>query len=130
MSSPRPDQLPDPPGVAEEARPEFAVRVEDGPRFRPEADRRYPGRFGEADQVGRNGHDHVVAAAHQLAADGEVGLDIAATSPAGQYEFHRGSWPLTSRASWRDAVLSARNSSRYRGGFRLSKRLRSAARSA
>ena len=47
-----------------------------GLRIQPVSDRRKPRRLGEANQVGRDGHAHVVPSAQQLTADGDGGLDI------------------------------------------------------
>ena len=89
--APQPAQLLDPPGVCEETRPEVAVRVQDGLQIRSVGDRRRPGRLGEADHLGRDGHVHVMPAAHQLAADSDVGLDFAASSPVASTNFIAGS---------------------------------------
>jgi hypothetical protein len=63
--------------------------------LRPGGDRRKPGRFDEANQVGRDRHDHFVAAAQKLQANGGAGLDIAAKSIGCQRKFH--GWSLVSR---------------------------------
>ena len=93
----------------------IAMRVQDRLRLRSEAHRRDPRRLGEADQVGRDGHAHVVPSAHQFAADREVGLDVAATSPAGQHKFHRGSRPFRRKF----AVFTLRGMRCSRRGIRL-----------
>src|SRR3984957_21222494 len=93
--------------MAEETRPEDAMGVQNRLRLRPEADRRHPRRLGEADQIGRHSHAHVVSSAHQFAADREIRLDVAATSPAFPDKFHlrasarSASAPITG-ASWRE----------------------------
>ena len=56
---------------------ELAVPVQRGLQIRSVGDRRYPSRLDEANQVRRDGHEHVVATMQQLTADGGAGLDIA-----------------------------------------------------
>ena len=48
-----------------------------------------PSRLGEANQVGRYGHLHVMPSAQQLTAHNDRWLDIAARSVARQHKFHR-----------------------------------------
>ena len=79
-------------------RPVVALRVQNGPRIQAVCHRRKPSRLGEADQVGRDGHAHVMASAQELTPDNDGGLDIAATSIACQHKFHRAFWPFSRRA--------------------------------
>ena len=65
------------------------MRVQDGLQIRSVGDRRRPSRLSEANHFRRDSHVHVVPAAHQLTADGDVGLDFAASSPVRQDKFHR-----------------------------------------
>ena len=67
-------------------------------QFRPVGDRRKPGRLGKGNQVGRNGHTHVMPSAQQFAADSDGRLDIAASSITCHGELHRGSSPFRCRA--------------------------------
>ena len=71
----------------------------------------------EADQVGRDGHAHVVLAAHQLAADREVGLDVAAAAPACEDKFHRLARLCVGGKVMGDVQVSASNRTTFRPPF-------------
>ena len=53
------------------------MRVQDDLSIRSVGHRRRPGRLGEVNHFRRDSHVHVMPAAHQLPADGDVGLDFA-----------------------------------------------------
>ena len=84
----QPEDVPDFPEVAEEIRPEVARRLQPLPDVRPESGGGEPRRLGEGDQIGWDGHPHVMASPEQLAADRDPGLDIAASSIKREHEFH------------------------------------------
>lgn len=54
----------------------------------PVGDGGQPGRFDEAEAVGRGRDADVVTPAEQLATNGDAGLDVAPASVACQHNFH------------------------------------------